>query len=120
MFVGFIPASIQPKGTNRGYTCFDQDFIFPNCDDNPNNCFIIKSTVTGGTKSQYCYGPNRSDWTVENGWKLCARQVDQSRNIPMEFMFPEYSVMMGGCGCASVNCESIEGMAFGLPFSVKP
>ncbi|XP_071130381.1 uncharacterized protein [Mytilus edulis] len=110
LFLGFLPISLAKEESEQGYRAAKQDFIFTNCDANPNSYI----TLYYNPKLTY---PGRVGNTNSfmNGWIRRSSTLSSSKHMEKEFYF-DFEMHMGGCGgfMTSYSMNNIR-VALGLP-----
>ena len=116
LYLGFIPLSYgDHKGAKKGYLSNEVEATFTNCDNNQNNYIAITPEFVQSQCMCCC------DRAVARAFMEHATPIETDSYLPVDFYFPTYWIMFGGCGTALVGyfTSETQGIAFGIPFDKR-
>lgn len=115
LYLGFLPVRIAQNRNQQGYRANGVDYLFTNCDSNPNSYMSFYFNHNRNVPINYA---GCCDTTLMHDWITHATAVPKSRYLPPEF-YLFFEMHMGGCGGYAIPptiIHDVQGAALGLRF----
>ncbi|XP_021338898.1 uncharacterized protein LOC110440259 [Mizuhopecten yessoensis] len=115
LYLGFLPVSVAQNRNQQGYRVNGVDYLFTNCDSNPNSYFAFYFNHNDHLPINY---GRCCDSTLMHDWITHAHDIPKPRYLPPEFFF-FFELHMGGCGGYAIPptiIHDVQGAALGLRF----
>ena len=116
VLLGFIPSSFGDRnGTIQGYLSNGVEATYTNCDNTPYNFIAITPDSVQNICGCCCDSP------VARAFMDEATPIETQTYLPVDFYFPTYAIVFGGCGTALMGyfTNDTQGIAFGIPFDKR-
>ncbi|XP_060079335.1 uncharacterized protein LOC132558754 [Ylistrum balloti] len=115
LYLGFLPVTVAQNRNQQGYRANGVDYLFTNCDSNPNSYMAFYFNPNHSVPLNYA---SCCDTKLMHDWVTHARDVPKASYLPAEFYF-FFELHMGGCGGYAIPptiIHDVRGAALGLRF----